>query len=263
MAGEAIADTAEKAIRMLPGRGEDAPDTGVGAAEADGVQAIMLSAREFGFEGDAAPTVGQATRDADQLRFENEVVKEPEGAPLQERRSNQQQRLGQVFDEAEEDYNQGLVFADDDDQGRAVQAALEARKAQRKAERDQLYKEAREAGEMDEMIEIPRLLPTFMQLQQLEDLVPASSVVMKTAVKQGLIDPEGNVRKVSVQQVENFREFVNKAYNYADPREDGARQGDRCTRRRSGQRKRENTKRHAPMLQPTGTSSSTRLWLGR
>ena len=82
MAGEAIADTAEKAIRMLPGRGEDAPDTGVGAAEADGVQAIMLSAREFGFEGDAAPTVGQATRDADQLRFENEVVKEPRAHPF-------------------------------------------------------------------------------------------------------------------------------------------------------------------------------------
>jgi hypothetical protein len=221
-AASAVADKAVdgvNAIRALPGRGADAPDTGVGAAEADAVQAMIVSAREFGFEGDSGPTVGQATRDPEQLRFENEAAKDPEGRPIEERRQNQQQRLGQVFDEMEEDANQGLVFGDDDDQGRAVQAALEARKEERRVERNRLYKEAQEAGEMDEEIEIPRLLPTFLQLQQLEDLVPASGVVMKMAQKQGLIAPDGTPQRVSVQEVENFREFVNKAYNYADPRE--------------------------------------------
>jgi len=219
MIGQGVIETAEKAIKMLPGRGEDAPDTGVGAAEADAVQAMIVSAREFGFEGDSGPTVGQATRDPEQLRFENEAAKDPEGRPIEERRQNQQQRLGQVFDEMEEDANQGVVFGDDDDQGRAVQAALEARKEERRIERNRLYKVAQEAGEMDEEIEIPRLLPTFLQLQQLEDLVPASGVVMKMARKQGLIGPDGTPQRVSVQEIENFREFVNKAYNYADPRE--------------------------------------------
>lgn len=218
-AARVASETAESAIKKLPGRGKDAPDTGVGAAEADQVQQMLVTAREFGFEGDSAPTVGQATRDPDQLRFENEAAKTEPGAALQERRQNQQAQLGRIFDEKEEDYSDGLAFADDDDQGRAVQAALEARKAQRKKERDALYKEAREAGELDEMIEVPRINTALMQLNELEDIVPANKVVTQMAQKQGLIDADGNPQKVQVQQIENFREFVNKAYDYADPRE--------------------------------------------
>ena len=215
----AASDATEAVIRRLPGRGADAPDTGVGAAEADGVQQMMVAAREFGFEGDSAPTVGQATRDPDQLRFENETAKTEAGVALQERRQNQQERLGQVFDEMEEDQAGGLAFADDDDQGRAVQAALEARKEQRRVERNRLYAEAKAAGELDEMIEVPRMGPTLMQLNELAEIVPANKVVQQMAVKYKLIDAEGNPQKVQVQQIENFREFVNKAYNYADPRE--------------------------------------------
>ena len=209
----------ENAIKKLPGRGKDAPDTGVGAAEADEVAQMMVTAREFGFEGDSAPTVGQATRDPDQLRFENEAAKTEPGRALQERRQNQQERLGRIFDEKEEDYSDGLAFADDDDQGRAVQAAIEGRKAERKKERDALYAEAKAAGELDEMIEIPRLPTAFKALEEMEGLVAADPVVIKMAQKQGLIDVNGNPQKVTVQKVENFREFVNKAYDYAQPRD--------------------------------------------
>lgn len=215
----AASDATEAVIRRLPGRGADAPDTGVGAAEADQVQQMMVTAREFGFEGDSAPTVGQATRDPDKLRFENEAAKTEPGAALQERRQNQQSQLARVFDEKEEDYSGGLAFADDDDQGRAVQAAIEARKAARKKERDALYAEAKAAGELDEMIEVPRMGPTLMQLNELAEIVPANKVVQQMAVKYKLIDAGGNPQKVQVQQIENFREFVNKAYDYADPRE--------------------------------------------
>ena len=218
-AGNAVSDAGEAAIRALPGRGKDAPDTGVGAADADEVQQMMVTAREFGFEGDSAPTVGQATRDPQQQLFENETAKTEPGRALQDRRQNQQEQLGRVFDEMEDEQTNGLAFADDDDQGRAVQAALEARKAERKKERDDLYAAAKEAGEMDEEIEIPRLPSAFAQLKEMEDLVPADGVVIKVAQKHGLIDADGNVQKVTVQQVENFREFVNKAYDYAQPRE--------------------------------------------
>jgi hypothetical protein len=218
-AGQAVSEAGEAVIKRLPGRGKDGPDTGVGAAEADGVQEMMVTARELGFEGDSAPTVGQATRDPQQLMFENEVVKTDIGGPLQVRRQNQQEQLGRVFDEMEEDNSGGLAFADDDDQGRAVQAALEARKAQRKSERDALYAEAKAAGELDEMIDIPRLPTAFKALEEMEGLVQADPVVMKVAQKHGLIDASGNPRKVTVQKVENFREFVNKAYDYASPRD--------------------------------------------
>jgi len=191
----------------------------VGAAEADQVQQMLVTAREFGFEGDSAPTVGQATRDPDQLRFENEAAKTEAGAAIQERKQNQQERLGKVFDEMEEDQSGGLAFADDDDQGRAIQAALEARKEQRRVERNRLYAEAKAAGELDEMIEVPRMGPTLMQLNELAEIVPANKVVQQMAVKYKLIDADGNPQKVQVQQIENFREFVNKAYDYANPRE--------------------------------------------
>ena len=215
----AASEAAENAITKLPGRGKDAPDTGVGAAEADQVQQMMVTAREFGFEGDSAPTVGQATRDPDKLRFENEATKTEPGAAIQDRRQNQQAQLGRVFDEKEEEYSGGLAFADDDDQGRAVQAAIEARKAERKKERDDLYAEAKAAGELDEVIEVPRMGPALMQLNELAEIVPANKVVQQMAVKYKLIDADGNPQKVQVQQIENFREFVNKAYDYADPRE--------------------------------------------
>jgi hypothetical protein len=218
-AANAASEATEAVIKRLPGRGEDAPDTGVGAAEADEVAQMMVTAREFGFEGDSAPTVGQATRDPEQLRFENEAAKTEPGAGLQERRQNQQEQLGRVFDEKEEDYSDGLAFADDDDQGRAVQSALETRKAERKKERDDLYAEAKAAGEMDELIEVPRINTALMQLNELENIVPANKVVTQMAQKYGLIDADGNPQQVQVQQIENFREFVNKAYDYADPRE--------------------------------------------
>ena len=218
-AGKAVSEAGEAVIKRLPGRGKDGPDTGVGAAEADGVQEMMVTARGLGFEGDSAPTVGQATRDPQQLMFENETAKTDIGEPIQVRRQNQQEQLGRVFDEMEEDNSGGLAFADDDDQGRAVQAALEARKEQRRKERNDLYAEAKAAGELDEMIEVPRMGPTLMQLNELAEIVPANKVVQQMAVKYKLIDADGNPQKVQVQQIENFREFVNKAYNYADPRE--------------------------------------------
>jgi hypothetical protein len=218
-AGKAVSEAGEAVIKRLPGRGKDGPDTGVGAAEAGGVQEMMVTARELGFEGDSAPTVGQATRDPQQLMFENETAKTDIGEPIQVRRQNQQEQLGRVFDEMEEDNSGGLAFADDDDQGRAVQAALEARKAQRKGERDALYAQAKAAGELDEMIDIPRLPAAFKALEEMEGLVQADPVIMKVAQKHGLIDASGNPQKVTVQKVENFREFVNKAYDYASPRD--------------------------------------------
>lgn len=218
-AGNAISDAGEAAIKALPGRGQDAPDTGVGAAEVDKVQQMMVTARDLGFEGDSAPTVGQATRNPEQLQFENEAAKTPAGAAIQERKQNQQEQLGRVLEEMEDEQSGGLNFADDDDQGRAVQAALEARKEERRIERNRLYAEAKAAGEMDEEIDVPRMGPTLMKLNELAEIVPANKIVQQMAVKYGLIDANGDSRKVQVQQIENFREFVNKAYNYADPRE--------------------------------------------
>ena len=218
-AGNAVSDAGEAAIRALPGRGKDAPDTGVGAADADEVQQMMVTAREFGFEGDSAPTVGQATRDPQQQLFENEAAKTEPGRALQDRRQNQQEQLGRVFEEMEDEAAPGIRYGDDDDQGRAVQAALEARKAERKKERDALYAKAKAAGEMEEEIDIPRLPTAFAQLKKMEDAVPANAVVLKVAQKNGLIDADGNPLPTTIQTIESFRDFVNLAYKYEDPRE--------------------------------------------
>ena len=218
-AGRAAGNAAETAIKALPSRGKNAPDTGVGAAEVDEVALMMANAREFGFEGETGPTVGQATRDPEQLRFENEAAKDPEGRALETRRANQQQRLGEVFEEMEDEAAPGIRYGDDDDQGRAVQAALEARKAERKKERDALYAKAKAAGEMEEEIDIPRLPTAFAQLKKMEDAVPANAVVLKVAQKNGLIDADGNPLPTTIQTIESFRDFVNLAYKYEDPRE--------------------------------------------
>lgn len=65
-----------------------------GAAATDIATQRVATAEQLGLTGDAALTKGQATRDAEQLKFEAETAKSPEmGAKLRERRLAQNEAL--------------------------------------------------------------------------------------------------------------------------------------------------------------------------
>lgn len=78
---------------------EPAP-AGVGAAATPRAAQRVATAEQLGFTGDRALTVGQATRDPAQLKFEIETAKQPEtGAPLRERIQNQNEHVLNSFDQ--------------------------------------------------------------------------------------------------------------------------------------------------------------------
>ena len=213
-AGDALSDI------KVPLRNRRDPYTGrsVGARETPEEEQIIEIARNAGMTGEAAPTRGQISRDPEQVRFENDVSNTPAGAPIRDNRSAQQEALAREFDRIEEDFAQGVVFPDDDAQGRAVkEAALAARQA-KKDKRNRLYREAREAGELDAPIVMDQLPAVMKSLEDLEDFVSGNKAVKQYAIKNGIIDDQGRLMPATIDQAEQFRQFVNKAYDVTDPR---------------------------------------------
>ena len=195
-------------------------DTGlsVGARQTpDEAQTIEI-ARNAGLTGEAAPSRGQITRDADQLRFENDTMDTPAGAPLRNNRAAQQQALAREFERIEDEFARGKVFADDDEQGRAIKAAAEAAREAKRQKRNRLYQEAREAGELDAPIVMESLPTALKSLEDLEDFVSGNKAVKQYAIKNGIIDEQGRLRPTTIDDAETFRQFVNNAYDMSDPR---------------------------------------------
>jgi hypothetical protein len=147
-AGEAVQSVASKVANVATGKPAVTPTPGTmgsaGAAATDVASMRQAAAQELPVPVDL--TKGQATRDFDQLRFEQEAAKNPDiGGPIRERAAEQHRAVRQSF-EAWIDQT-GAEAPDVRGVGIAVDKALQARAARDKAEIRVAYKEAEKSPE--------------------------------------------------------------------------------------------------------------------
>lgn len=152
-----MVDRGAAAVQGLRRR-EPAPTAGTpGSAGAAGVDmATQRRERARGlpvpFEGDAALTEGQATRSFEAQRFEKETAKDPDlGGKLRERAAEQNAVVQRNLDAIEA--FTGAQKAERGAAGQVVVDAIAAKAKRAKAEIDQAYTEARDAGDMAEPID--------------------------------------------------------------------------------------------------------------
>jgi hypothetical protein len=196
----------------------------MGAAETDKARERLTTAQGLPvpFEGDSGLTRGQATRDAQQLKFETEAARD--GSPdMQDRRRNQQAVAGQNFDRMEEDID-APAFGSLEEQGQAVRNSLLEYKASRKREMDGAYQEARDAGEMSALVDPAVLaeagLTEIFQTSWIRrGINPMNEPVYQEAKRLNIIDDQGRLKATSADMLETFRQFVNDAYDVTIPKE--------------------------------------------
>lgn len=158
-------------------------------------------------------TKGQATRDFEQLRFEQEAAKNPElGAPIRERMAEQQKAVRQSFDAWVDET--GAQAPDLRATGIAVDKALTAKAARDKAEIRVAYKDAEKAGEMASPVSVQQVIDVLNDSVSAESTAPVLSAARKELVRLGgaLEDANGNLvaKDMILANTEQLRRFVNK-----------------------------------------------------
>ena len=211
---------------QMPRRSAQPVLDSAGAARLANEQAQMALAEQMPvpFTGQAGLTKGQRTRDFQQLQFEKEAAKLAEaGAPLRERMENQRQALVSNFDELIE--RQRPMAVEPREIGAAVDEAVRARQAQVSTKVREAYRQAREAGEMQDPADLTGMAGIFDDLADFEGLEGAGVVqaARQKAIKMGIanVDDEGNFvfsDAVPIDRVETFRQFVNDASDMGVPR---------------------------------------------
>ena len=192
----------------------------MGAAETDKARERLATSQvtPIPFEGDSGLTRGQATRDAQQLKQETEWSRDG-NKEIQERRRNQQLIANQNFDRMDEDIGARGV-ADSAERGTLVRGAVQQYRADRKAERDEAYRVAREAGETEQLIpEVTGLNNVMQEAWRFRHGVEENEKIFKAATEMNVIDKDGNLKPVTIQQVEDLRKHVNNTYDASDPKQ--------------------------------------------
>ena len=220
-----LAGVTERAATMMPDR--RAPDTAarsVGAAQTpDSIRRVAVAeGMPVPFTGDSGVTLGQATRDFALLQFEKESAKNPElGRPLRERVERQsaalQGNLDALFESA------GPVSIDAREIGQAVDQALVTRMKVQKKKVDNLYKQARDDGEMVGNVEMSTIPAMLDEIWEASDVAPNAAAIRKSAIKRGIVvearDGTLSPGRVSVNDAENFRIAVNNLSTIYDPQQ--------------------------------------------
>ena len=196
----------------------------MGAAETDKARERLTTAQGMPvpFEGESGLTRGQATRDAQQLKFEAGAASDG-NSEVRQRRTNQQAVAGQNFDRMEEDID-APRYGSTEEQGKAVRESLLNYKASRKSEMDAAYQEARDAGEMAALVD-PAVLSDaglteiFQTSWVKRGINPMNEPVYQEAKRLNIINDDGTLKPVSADMLETFRQFVNEAYDVTIPKE--------------------------------------------
>lgn len=141
-------------------RREPAPASGamgsVGAAGTEKAAQRVATAENLGFTGDAAYTLGQATRNPAQLNFEIETAKRPDiGGAFRERNAAQNERALQFFDEAIDKTGSESVHGDQYklQVGKAVDSALVNQYKRDQTQIRAAYAEARKSPEAQAIVD--------------------------------------------------------------------------------------------------------------
>ena len=196
----------------------------IGSAETDKARERITTSQglPIPFKGDSGLTRGQATRDAQQLKFEQEAARDG-NVDIQSRRRSQQEVAGKNFDAMEEDLG-APAFGSLEEQGAAVRQSLIDYKSSRKKEVDAAYQEARDAGEMSALVD-PRALDEaglteiFQASWIKRGINPMNEPVFQEAKRLNIINDDGTLKPASVDTLETFRQFVNDAYDVTIPKE--------------------------------------------
>lgn len=170
------------------------------------------------FEGESALTKGQVTRNFEQLQFEKESAKLAGlGEPLRDRMANQTETLMMNLD-ALSDVS-GPIRTELRDIGQAVDSALMTRQKSMKAKVNRLYKQAREAGELEQSISLNTVPDMLADIQRFEGVAANAGAIRQEALRLGVIDQDMNPLPVTLENAELFRSFVNKASDITDPQQ--------------------------------------------
>lgn len=203
----------------------------VGAAEvpAETVRRERALSLPVPFEGGAALTKGQATRNFGQLQFERETAKlAGVGEPILERLDNQG-GVGLANFDAFIDVLDPIATTAREAGAEAVQALVSSANKQ-KREIQKLYKEAREVGAMAEEVEMQPLADVLMELRSYERVAPSIAIARDEARRLGFLEPktiEGSTdpgpflegRTGSINDIETLRQGINRATDWNDPRD--------------------------------------------
>lgn len=221
---QAARDAGQKARLAIPitqSQSKPSPGTAAsgGAAAVDMATIRRARAEELGFVDDAALTEGQATRQFEQQRFERETAKlQEEGAPIRDRFSAQHAQLINKLDEFAR--ATGAEAPDLRAIGLAVSDALQSRAERDWARTGALYKEAKEAGELEAPAEVSSLIA------HINDSMPEAEVanILKTArlkaIQLGAATegPDGTLisTPITIDRAELLRRAIGDATN-AEP----------------------------------------------
>lgn len=231
-AAQAVQEVAGKMKQAVTGAPE-APTPGtMGSAGAAGTDvATMRRAAAQELPVPVELTKGQATRDFEQLRFEQEAAKNPElGVPLRERAAEQHKAVRQSFDAWID--QTGAEAPDARAIGIAVDKALTARAARDKAEVRVAYKEAEKSpeslnpvdpglpvsiGEGDmaltsSVIDYLNTKPTGLKTTALTD--HAKQYAIKLGIAEKLDDGTLVARPTNVKTMEAWRREISQATGF-------------------------------------------------
>lgn len=178
------------------------PLSGVGAARATDEAQRAARFQQFGI----TPTKGQLTRDRDQLAFESDTAKLPEGKPLQQRADQQNAQVSQVFDNWYDQtgaQNYGIRAA-----GKSADTAINNKHADMKKQVTAAYDAADAAGETAQQVPYKKL-SEYLDDHSAE--IDTNNVPMLAAVRAKLakLDPDGT-GMVTVKQMEEIRKMAGR-----------------------------------------------------
>ena len=191
------ATQAKKSISELPQAIKSAVSTqddsarSMGAAEAD--TAAMRREMAAQLPVDPKLTEGQATRNFNQQRFENEAMKGELGQPLRERAAAQHQAIRQSFDEFID--QTGAQAPDIRATGIAVSDAIRGRAARDKNEIRSAYRQAEKSGELQEGVSTKAIIDTLNNSISSESTAPILVAARKELLRLGgaVEDKNGNL----------------------------------------------------------------------
>jgi hypothetical protein len=176
-----------------------APLAGVGAAE---VTPETLRAQRFAnMRAPMQPTKGILSRNIDDVQFEREAAKRPEGKALDNRfaelNRGMERHMDAIIDET------GAQASSSRATGKAVTRAMEMKKEAKKKEISAAYKEAERSGAMAEQVDIKPLLDFVNKNRS-----AASTAKIVTAIEKEVERLSGGTGKMSINDMEQLRQMT-------------------------------------------------------
>lgn len=220
-AGAGVKQVATELAEKAPKPAFGAQSIGAAATPAEAQRIATAKQMPVPFEGAAALTKGQASREYAQLQFEKESAKLAEiGAPLRKRVQNQTATMIQNFDALVDRLDP--IATTPRELGAAVnKAVVNKAEIMRRRIRD-AYAKAEEAGDMSDPVDVTSVAAVLDEISDFEGVAPNIIPVKKQAEKLGIYslmpDKAGEIRPsvIRLQDAELLRRRVNDATNWAD-----------------------------------------------